>query len=137
MPKVHGKEASERTTGTIGIPRTDIVVIGQDNRFMRRIVHPPGNCTLGDIILPRTSVDDLATPTPGITGLDLPLPISGSIRPVMRQKIIDRLVVAMQAGRDLQGIGLRQRRQAGFDAFVVDQGDHLVFKSAIMDQTAA
>jgi hypothetical protein len=51
--------------------------------------------------------------------------------------MIDGHIVAVEAGRVLQGAILGERCQAGIGAFVVDQRDQLLLESVIMGQDTA
>ena len=137
MPEVHGKEAAVAAGWTIGIAGPESVVIGQDDGFMRRIIHPPGHGTLRVVIRARTGINDLTTPPASITRRDLPLPISRTIRTGVGKKIIGRLVIAVDAGRCLEREGICQRPQSSRGALGVDEGQHLAFKSAVMNQGTA
>ena len=122
MPKVNCKEASVCAGRTVAIAGAEIVVIGQDDGFMRRGVHPPIHGVLRIVIGTRTGVNDLSAPPAGITRRNLPAPIRGSIRAVVRQEIIGCLVIAVDSGRVLEGIGIRQRPQACQGPLVVNEG---------------
>ena len=104
---------------------------------MRGIVHPPVHSFLGVVVGARTGVNDLSAPPAGITSRNLALPVGGTIRTGVRHEIIFRLVIAVDAGRVLERIGIRQCPQACRGALGVDQAEQLVLEGAIMDQTAS
>lgn len=137
MAKVHGKKAAIAAGGAIRIARAEIVVIGQDDGFMRRIVHPPFHCALRVVVTARTGINDLTAPSAGVASRDFPLPISRTIRTGVGKKIIGRLVVAVDPGRVLERVGVRQRPQASRGALGVYQGKHLGLEGAVMNQGTA
>ena len=83
VPKVNRKKGSVCSGRTVAIARAEIVVIGQDDGFMRRVVHPPIHSVLGVIRCTRTGVDDFSAPPAGIARRNFTLPIGGSIRAVV------------------------------------------------------
>ena len=121
MSEVNREESPVGAGGAVGITRPKIVVIGQDDGLMWRVVHPPGHGALRVVRGSRAGVDDLSAPPAGIAGCHLTLPIRGTIRASVRQEIIGRLVFTVDSGGVLERIGIRQRPQADQGALVVDQ----------------
>jgi hypothetical protein len=137
VAEVHSEEGPIGACGAINISGTHVVVVGQYDGSVRRIIHPPLDGGLGGIICTGPCIDDLPTPATGIPCTHLPFPITGSVRAGMREEIIDRHVQAVNASGNLERIVFHQGRETGIGAFVVDQSDGLCLEGTIIDRRTA